>query len=89
MKEIAHAISLSMKRAKRIAIFIVGVTILVTGMAMILLPGPAIVVIPVGLAILGTEFMWARRLLLRIKNKASAARASVMNKVNDNSRGRK
>lgn len=39
---------------------------LLIGIAMMLLPGPATIMIPVGLAILATEFMWARRLLRRI-----------------------
>ena len=37
------------------------------GVALIVLPGPAIVVIPVGLAILATEYTWARRSLNRLK----------------------
>ena len=36
---------------------------------MIVLPGPAIVVIPIGLAILATEFLWARKLLDRVKER--------------------
>jgi predicted tellurium resistance membrane protein TerC len=39
------------------------------GMAMIILPGPAFVVIPAGLMILGTEFIWARNLMVSIKTK--------------------
>lgn len=42
-------------------IFVVGMTVLLLGVALIVLPGPAIVVIPAGLAILGLEFRWARR----------------------------
>jgi tellurite resistance protein TerC len=42
---------------------IMGGTVLLIGVAMIILPGPAVVVIPVGLAILATEFAWARRWL--------------------------
>jgi hypothetical protein len=42
---------------------------------MILLPGPAIVVIPAGLAILATEFAWARRLLHRLRSKLARRRA--------------
>jgi len=38
------------------------------GIAMIVLPGPAVVVIPAGLAILATEFAWAKRLLHRIRD---------------------
>jgi hypothetical protein len=42
-------------------------TVVLLGLAMILLPGPAILVIPAGLAILGLEFRWARRLLRHAK----------------------
>ena len=59
--------SKSIKTAKRIIVGIVGFTILIIGIAMIVLPGPAIVMIPLGLAILATEFLWARRLLKRLK----------------------
>jgi tellurite resistance protein TerC len=57
-----------LKTIKRIIITIIGFTVLIIGMAMIVLPGPAIIVIPLGLAILASEFLWARRLLKRIKN---------------------
>jgi hypothetical protein len=42
---------------------------MLVGAAMLLLPGPAILVIPLGLALLATEFAWARRLLRRFKKK--------------------
>jgi hypothetical protein len=51
------------KHFKRVMIFVVGGTVLVIGIAMILLPGPAFIVIPAGLAILAIEFAWARRWL--------------------------
>src|SRR4030065_1818793 len=57
----------SLQQAKRIVKVVIGFTILLIGLAMTVLPGPAIVVIPAGLAILATEFLWARRLLDRIK----------------------
>jgi uncharacterized protein (TIGR02611 family) len=44
---------------------VIGVTVLLIGVVMIVLPGPAIVVIPLGLAILGSEFAWARRIIRR------------------------
>ena len=50
-------------QARRVAITVVGFTILAVGVAMIVLPGPAVLVIPVGLALLATEFIWARKLL--------------------------
>ncbi|MBI5187832.1 MAG: PGPGW domain-containing protein [Nitrospirae bacterium] len=57
----------TLQQAKRLIKIIIGFTILLIGLAMIVLPGPAIVVIPIGLTILATEFIWARRLLKRIK----------------------
>jgi YkoY family integral membrane protein len=53
--------------ARRLAILIAGSIVLMAGIAMIFLPGPAVVVIPAGLAILATEFAWARSLLDRGK----------------------
>jgi hypothetical protein len=44
-------------------IFVVGMTVLVAGVALIVLPGPAFIVIPAGLGILAIEFEWARRWL--------------------------
>jgi len=61
------------QQAKRAIKIVVGFTVLFAGLAMTVLPGPAIVVIPAGLAILATEFLWARRLLERIKQGASNA----------------
>lgn len=58
-----HLVFRTLKQAKRLIVIVFGFTILVAGVAMIALPGPAIVVIPVGLAVLATEFIWARRLL--------------------------
>lgn len=57
------------RQAKRLVITIIGFTILAIGVAMIVLPGPAIIVIPIGLGILATEFIWARRLLKTVKDK--------------------
>jgi len=62
-----HPLFGTYRLAKQIAVAIVGGTVLLVGFAMIVLPGPAIVVIPVGLGILGLEFAWARRWLRKIK----------------------
>lgn len=55
------------RKIKRLIIGIVGFTILLIGILLIILPGPAFIVIPAGLAILATEFAWARRLLKKVK----------------------
>ena len=67
----------SIKQAKRLIIAVIGFTVLLTGIAMIVLPGPAIVVIPIGLAILATEYVWARRLLDRVKSSTSNVKGWV------------
>ena len=61
----------TLRQTKRIIRIVIGFTVLLVGLAMIVLPGPAVVVIPAGLAILATEFLWARRLLDKIKQGAS------------------
>jgi tellurite resistance protein TerC len=58
--------------AKRIAVGLVGGSVLVIGILMIVLPGPAFVVIPVGLGILSLEFAWARSWLRKIKEMAQS-----------------
>ena len=52
---------------RRVIVAVIGFTVILIGVAMIVLPGPAIVVIPLGLAILATEFVWARRVLKKAK----------------------
>ena len=64
-----------LKRARRIAVAVIGGTVLLIGGAMIILPGSALIVIPIGLAILATEFVWARRLLERVRARVRRAAA--------------
>ena len=61
---------LTWNHARQLVVLVIGLTLLLVGVALLVLPGPAMVVIPLGLAVLGTEFVWARRLLRRIKNQA-------------------
>ena len=63
--------------AKRIVIGIVGATVLAVGIAMLVLPGPAFVVIPIGLGILSLEFAWARRWLKAVKERGEALARSA------------
>ncbi len=53
--------------ARRIVVAVVGGTVTLIGIALIVLPGPAFIVIPVGLAILATEFLWAKRWLRKAR----------------------
>lgn len=61
----------------RIARTISGFVLLGTGVAMLALPGPGLLTIAAGLAILASEFEWARRLLDRLKGAASHIRRRI------------
>lgn len=71
-----------MQRIKRIVVTVVGGTVLTLGIVLIVLPGPAFLVIPAGLAILAMEFAWAKRWL-------RSARAVLPRRSKDDSTPRK
>jgi len=71
---VKHFVISKLRQAKRLIIIVVGFTILAAGVAMIVLPGPAVVVVPVGLTILATEFIWARKLLDTVKERVARFR---------------
>ncbi len=56
-----------LKFVKRVIIFIIGSTVVLIGIITLVTPGPAFIIIPSGLAILATEFVWARRWLQRVR----------------------
>lgn len=71
-----------MKQLKRSIVAVMGGTVLAVGLAMIVLPGPAFIVVPAGLAILAVEFTWARRWL-------RSARALLPRRSKDEAAARK
>jgi tellurite resistance protein TerC len=64
---------------RKLIIALLGGTVLLIGVALIVLPGPAFLVIPIGLAILATEFAWAQRAV----NRARALVAKVRGRQPD------
>jgi len=75
----------NIKWLRRILIGIIGFTVLLIGVAMIVLPGPAFLVIPLGLAILATEFVWAESLLKRAKRYFDKGKEKVLGKKSEKS----
>ncbi len=69
------------KWLRRLIVGVIGFTVLLIGVAMIILPGPAFIVIPLGLAILATEFVWAQRLLQKAKDYFEKQKKRVTEKV--------
>lgn len=82
--QVVHGLTLrhlairTLEQARRLVVIVIGFTILAAGLAMIVLPGPAVVVIPVGLALLATEFIWARTLLVTVKEQVERMRKGVI-----------
>lgn len=68
---------MALRTARKLVVLVIGGTVVLFGIALIFLPGPAFVVIPVGLAILAVEFAWARALLHRMKGHLNSAKDSV------------
>lgn len=68
----------SFQQAKRIVKVIIGFTLLALGIAMIATPGPGWLTIMLALGILAAEFVWARRLLDRMKEQGVRLRDTVM-----------
>ncbi len=68
------AAAFSLRHARRVAIAVLGGTLLVIGFALLVLPGPGLVVLALGLGLLSLEFAWARVWLKRVKQKASDVR---------------
>ncbi|MHC4128635.1 MAG: PGPGW domain-containing protein [Planctomycetota bacterium] len=62
----------SARSAWRAIIAVIGVSVILIGVLLFFTPGPAILVIPLGLSILATEFLWAGRLLSSVKDRARA-----------------
>jgi tellurite resistance protein TerC len=61
----------NIKVVRRVIVSVIGGTVLLIGVALLVLPGPAFIVIPIGLAILATEYAWARCWLKKVRQMAS------------------
>jgi tellurite resistance protein TerC len=72
-----RAANLTYLAGRRIVIAVVGASVLLIGVAMIVTPGPAFIVIPAGLAILAIEFVWARRWLRKLREMISERAAET------------
>jgi uncharacterized protein (TIGR02611 family) len=67
-----------LRNGKRVGVTIAGALLVLAGFAMLVLPGPGILVIIAGLAILATEYVWAERMLNLAKAKAEEAKNKVL-----------
>jgi uncharacterized protein (TIGR02611 family) len=65
------------RAVRRGGVFILGMTLLVAGAAMLVLPGPGIAVILLGLVVLSAEFLWAKRVLAWARERFSGLRSQA------------
>ena len=68
----------TVKQVRRIFLILVGFTLLALGIIMIFTPGPGTPVILTGLGLLAAEFVWARRIMERIKREAERFKDTVL-----------
>lgn len=77
----AHLIT-TYRAARRLVLTVVGLTVIVLGIALLVLPGPGILTIFAGLAVLAIEFRWAKHLLRALKEQGSNALSRASRKKN-------
>jgi uncharacterized protein (TIGR02611 family) len=70
----------TLHQAKRVLRIVVGFTLLLIGVLLLVGPGPGWLVILLGLGLLAAEFVWARRLLDSMKEKAVRVRNFVFSR---------
>ncbi len=75
----------TLKEAKRLVVLVAGLTIVAAGGVMLVTPGPGWLAIFAGLALLATEFVWARRLLNRLKREQARITNSIGSSLFGNS----
>ena len=68
----------TLRQAKRLVAIVIGFTLLLAGVVMILTPGPGSLAIIAGLSLLAAEFVWARRLLRRIKEQGARISDAIL-----------
>jgi uncharacterized protein (TIGR02611 family) len=66
------------RNGKRIAVSVVGMLLLAVGLTMLVLPGPGLLLVVAGLAVLATEYVWAQRALNFAKQRAERAKNKVL-----------
>ena len=66
----------TLRQIRRLAVLVCGLTVVLIGVIMFVTPGPGLLVLPVGLGILAIEFVWARRLLAQVRERAVRLRGN-------------
>ncbi len=68
----------TVQQVRRVFLIIAGFTLLLAGGVMLVTPGPGMLTILLGLGLLAAEFVWARRLMERIKHEGGRLKDAVL-----------
>ena len=68
----------TVEQVRRVFLIIAGFTLLLAGGVMLVTPGPGMLVIFLGFGLLAAEFVWARRLMERVKHEGGRLRDAVL-----------
>lgn len=80
VENLKGVVTFVLRSSKRIAVSAVGFALVLIGLIMFVTPGPGILVLIAGLAVLATEYAWARRALDSAKDRAARAKDAVTKK---------
>lgn len=77
----SRAGSASGRTLRRVGVGVAGGLLIIVGVVLLVLPGPGLLVIAAGLAVLATEFTWASRLLVRLRARIASARSGARRRM--------
>lgn len=81
--ELEEIATLTVQIVNKILIILIGSSVILIGIPLLVLPGPGILTIVLGLTILGTQFIWARKLVKRVKEEAHNIETKIKKAVNN------
>jgi tellurite resistance protein TerC len=81
LRGLEELVWISYRQGRRLVIFLLGSTVMLIGVVMIVTPGPAFVMIPLGLAILTIEFAWARRWMAHLRQGFRQVETKISDRV--------
>ena len=74
---------IAFRHTKRVVIAVVGATVILIGLTLLVLPGPGLLIIIVGLAVLATEFAWAQGLLHKARERYELTKDKIRARLDD------
>ncbi|HEX2119807.1 MAG TPA: PGPGW domain-containing protein [Acidimicrobiales bacterium] len=81
MAKVVAVVRFMARQSFRLSVAAVGFTILAVGVVMLVTPGPGLLVIIAGLAILAHQFAWAARALEKAKQRAAQAKELALRRA--------